>query len=191
MPLTVDPVAVVEPGVDPIYAPPPGPFMVKPTAVPSVAAFPFTSLTVNVTTDCSVCPVPAMPITCGEADTNWILPVSAGEMVIDAGVVVLILPDVADIVAAPALLLATNVVVAVPLPFAVVLVAAERMPRVLSLRKKLTIVPSGTGFPALSSTVAVTVDVPRTVIDAGFAVMFTTAGGGVVIVTVTVADNDA
>jgi hypothetical protein len=69
-PFTVDPTANVAPGVDPIYAPPPGPCMVNVTIVPSVTGLPFMSNTLNITVDVACCPDPFIPIICGVAETN-------------------------------------------------------------------------------------------------------------------------
>ena len=179
-PLTVEPVAT-----SPMYSPPLGPFMMKLTAVPSATGFPLMSFTRNFTTELAGWPELLIPMTCGEADTKDILPVDAGITVTAA--VLLTVPAVAVIVTVPGELLPVNVVVAVPLLFAVVVVALERAPYVGELRAKLTAVPSRTAFPLLSLTVAVMVVVPSTVIDDGFTEILKLAGGGAVIVTVAVA----
>lgn len=127
LPLTVDPVAVV--GVastSPTYSPPPGPFILKLTAVPSETGFPLMSFTRNLTAELAVWPELLMPITCGVADTNEMLPVDAGMTVM--AVELLTVPDVAVTVTVPAELPPVNVVVAVPLLFAVVVVELERLP---------------------------------------------------------------
>ncbi len=67
-----------------------------------------------------------MPTTCGDADTNSMLPVAAGTILSD--VLLLTLPDMAVIATPPALLPAINVVVAVPLVLAVVEVAFDSVP---------------------------------------------------------------
>jgi hypothetical protein len=54
LPFIVEAVAVCEPMVDPIYEPPPGPFMVKFTVVPSATGLPFTSFTENIIVDVAV-----------------------------------------------------------------------------------------------------------------------------------------
>ena len=129
-----------------------------------------------------------MPITWGTADTNWMLPVAAGITVSD--VVLLTAPAVAVIVTVPATLLATMVVVAVPFPLAVDVTGLESVPKVVAgFRLNVTDVPSGTGLPFASFTVAVIVDVPRTVIDVGLAATLTLAGGAGVIVMVACPDK--
>ena len=127
LPLTVEPVAVA--GVSsasPIYSPPPGPLIVKFTAVPSATGLPLISFTRNLIVELAVCPEPFIPITCGVADINWMLPAEAGVTV--SAIVLLTLPAIAVIVTVPALLLAVNVVVAVPFPPAVVVDSLERLP---------------------------------------------------------------
>jgi len=122
-----------------------------------------------------------MPMTCGAADTNCMLPVAAGVMLI---VVVELTPPAEALIATdPALLRAENAVVA--LPPTVDPETFERLPKVPSLRIKVTIVPSGTGCPA-PVTVAVSVVVPNTVMDAGFEIKVTVSGGGAEIVIVEV-----
>lgn len=116
------------------------------------------------------------------------LPVDAGITV--TAVVLLTVPAVAVIVTVPGELLPVKVVVAVPLLFAVVVVALERLPYVGELSEKLTAVPSRTAFPLLSLTLAVMVVVPRTEMDDGFTATLTLAGEGAVMVTVAEAFNN-
>jgi hypothetical protein len=137
------------------------------------------SVTENITVEISVAPEFLMPITCGVADTNEMLPVAAGEM---ETVVRLLTPlATAEIVTEPALLVATNVVVAIPPT--VEPTVFDKAPKVLSPSTKLTVVPSGTDllFPV---TIALKVVVPYTVMVAGFADRLTVSGGGDEIVTV-------
>lgn len=164
MPFTVAAVAVCDETIDPIYEPPPGPFIAKLTVVPSATGLPFTSFTENTIVAVACWPEPCKPTTCGTADTNCILPVAAGEML--TVVVALMLPAVALTATEPALLIAEKVVVATPPT--VDPEAFERLPKVPLLMIKLTSVPSGTGWPA-PFTVADNVVVPYTVMEAGLA----------------------
>ena len=108
------------------------------------------------------------------------LPVVAGEILIVLEL--LTLPATAVTVTVPALLTATNVVVA--LPPTVDPVVLDRLPNVLSLKINVTGVPSGTYCP-FPLTVAVSVAVPHTVMPvAGFIARLTLSGTGAVIVTV-------
>ena len=102
------------------------------------------------------------------------LPVVAGEILIVAGLL-LTLPATAVIETEPVLLIATKVVVAMPLT--VDPVVFDRLPNVLSLKMKLTRVPSGTDvlFPL---TKALSVDVPKTVMPGGLGANTTLSGGG-------------
>ena len=128
LPPTVDPVAVV--GVAsfaPMYSPPPGPFRLKLTAVPSEAGSPLMSFTRNTMLDEVTCPVPAMPITAGVADTNSMLPVVAGVMVKVRGELVA-LPATAVTFTDPEAVPAVNVVLAVPLPLDVNTVVVDKFP---------------------------------------------------------------
>jgi hypothetical protein len=120
-------------------------------------------------------------MTCGTADTNCMLPVTAGAML--TVVVALTPPAVALNVTVPGLPTAEKVVVATPPT--VDPEAFERLPKVPLLMMKLTSVPSGTGFPA-PLIVADNVDVPNTVMEAGLATRSTLSGGGDEIVIVVV-----
>jgi len=155
--------------------------MVKFTVVPSLTGLPFTSFAAKVTVEVAGWPEPSKPITCGTADTNCMLPVAAGEMVTVVGA--LTLPAVALNVTEPALPTAEKVVVATPPT--VEPDVFDRLPNVLSLMMKLTSVPSGTGWP-LPLTVADSVVVPYTVMEAGLAIRLTLSGGGEEIVIVVV-----
>jgi hypothetical protein len=81
------------------------------------------------------------------------------------------LPDVAVIVTDPGVVDAVKVAVAIPLD--VFAEAVMVLPRFGELNVKVTIVPSATFAPSLSSTVAVMVDVPFTEIEAGLAATVT------------------
>ena len=172
-PDTVDALAVV--GVvsgPPMYSPPadgslppPEPTMAKLTDVPSIAGFPLMSFTRNFIVEVDACPLPLIPIFCGEAETNSTFPVAGADMIITA--VLLKEPTLAVTVTVPGTVDAVKVTLATPFE---VMAWEVIVPMALLLRVKDTAVPSATFPPVEVVTAALMLDVVPVVIVEGVAV---------------------
>lgn len=151
-------------------SPPPGPFIEKFTGALATGR-PFTSLTMNLIVEVSICPKPLIPMVVGFADSNCMLLTAAGDIWTET--LPVDFPAVAVIIAVPAVFPAVNVPVACPLKMVAVGVI---VPRDALLSVNLTTVPSATLAPLVSCRVTVMLAVPSAVNSVGAASTFMVVG---------------